>query len=719
MDGQYDEFGNFIGKIEESEASSSSSSEVSSTEETLSSDEDGDEKMEDAEGPMSTAVVLHEDKKYYPDAEEVYGDETQIIVGEEDAQPIEVPIIAPTVEKKFNVDSRKSKKNTRESDYLHSMSQKQQFVRNITVAGYIGHGKTSFFDYLLGETNGFTDTRLDEQQRKMSIKPTPVSSLMEDSRGKNYLFNMIDTPGHIDFIDEVTASLRISDGLVLCVDVIEGLRTTTKKIITHALRECIPMVLVLNKIDRLILELHIPPHDAFKKMQHVIGDINSYIQSCGIHPNYCKVTNQESPRLSPELGNVCFASAKYGWSFTLKSFARIYKDFYGGGLDSDRFAARLWGDIYFNPETRTFNRKPETNEEGEQDKLSFVSFILEPLYKMKAQAIGEDPKSLTPILDELGIRLWKTELKQDAEPLMTTICSRFFDNTTGFNEMIIDMIPSPTQYMPHRAEIIFSGKTGEASTQSVCDSSPEGELIVHVTKLLHRSDGSGFDAFGRVYSGTLKHNSQVKILGESYTTDDPEDMSLAETGKLWICQGRSLHEVSTAPAGSHVLIEGVDDKIVKTATICSPRNDDIHVFKSLSFPTKSVVKVAVEPLLPSELPKMIDGLRKVNKTFPNSITRVEESGEHIIMGTGEMHLDCMLHDLRKMYSDIEVKVSDPVTIFTETVIETSSLKCNAESPNKKNKITMIAEPLEDDLAKDIVAEGLCFIFIYSFGRLFA
>jgi len=116
------------------------------------------------------------------------------------------------------------------------------------------------------------------------------------------------------------------------------------------------------------------------------------------------------------------------------------------------------------------------------------------------------------------------------------------------------------------------------------------------------------------------------------------------------------------------------------------------------------MKVAIEPINPSELPKMLDGLRKINKSYPLAITKVEESGEHIILGTGEMYLDCVLHDLRKMYSEIEIKVADPVVRFCETVIETSSLKCFAETPNKKNKLTMIAEPLEQGIAEDIEKE---------------
>lgn len=143
-------------------------------------------------------------------------------------------------------------------------------------------------------------------------------------------------------------------------------------------------------------------------------------------------------------------------------------------------------------------------------------------------------------------------------------------------------------------------------------------------------------------------------------------------------------ELNRVPAGNWVLIEGVDQSIVKTSTIVdnsglvrSRRSnviniDDVtirfftlirllfnivlclqvQIFRPLKFNTTSVIKIAVEPVNPSELPKMLDGLRKVNKSYPLLNTKVEESGEHIILGTGELYLDCVMHDLRRMYSEI-------------------------------------------------------------------
>lgn len=85
---------------------------------------------------------------------------------------------------------------------------------------------------------------------------------------------------------------------------------------------------------------------------------------------------------------------------------------------------------------------------------------------------------------------------------------------------------------------------------------------------------------------------------------------------------------------------------------------------------------------------MTEAIRKVNKSYVMLKTKVEESGEHVLIGNGEMHLDCVLHDIRLLYSDIEVRISDPCVTFSETVIETSGIPCHADTPNKKNRVNI-------------------------------
>jgi len=149
---------------------------------------------------------------------------------------------------------------------------------------------------------------------------------------------------------------------------------------------------------------------------------------------------------------------------------------------------------------------------------------------------------------------------------------------------------------------------------------------------------------------------------------------------------RSRYFIPTeeVPAGNLVLIGGVEASISKTATIASASfDDDLYIFRPIKHITESVLKVAIEPIAPSELPKMLSGLRSINKSYPLVSTKVEESGEHVLIGTGELYLDCVMHDLRKLFSEIEIKVSDPVVKFCETILETSALKCYADTPNKR------------------------------------
>lgn len=309
------------------------------------------------------------------------------------------------------------------------------------------------------------------------------------------------------------------------------------------------------------------------------------------------------------------------------------------------------------------------------------------------------------MLDELGIRLTSEEMKMNIRPLLRLVCTRFLGDMSGFVDMCVTHIPNPKSNALSKVSHIYTGAVESLLAKDMVDCNPDGRLMIHSTKMYPTDDCTLFVVLGRVMSGTLNAGDKVRVLGEAYTRQDEEDSRVMTVGRLWVSEARYNIELSMVPAGNWVLIEGIDRAIVKTSTITDlVDSDDLHIFRPLKFNTQSVIKIAVEPVNPSELPKMLDGLRKVNKSYPLLTTKVEESGEHVIMGTGELYLDCAMHDLRRMYSEIDIKVADPVVAFAETVVETSSLKCFAETPNKKNKLTMIAEPLERGLAEDIESE---------------
>jgi len=699
----YDEFGNYIGPELDSDDDDEEEEEDQDEDEDYDREDEDDMDQDAMESGGDMQVVLHEDKKYYPTPEEIYGPEVETIVQEEDTQPLTEPIIAPVKNKKFSMVEQNLPTTSYNMEFLADLMDTPSLIRNVTLCGHLHHGKTSFVDCLMEQTHPeiigdydsdmrYTDTLFTEQERGVSIKSTPVTLLLPDTKGKSFLINMMDTPGHVNFSDETTAAFRLSDGVAIFIDAAEGLMLNTERLIKHAMQERLAVTIVINKIDRLILELKLPPADAYYKLRSIVDEVNSIIS--------LYAEDDPNQMVSPLLGNVCFASSYYRFCFTLKSFAKIYADTYEG-INEKEFARRLWGDIYFNSKTRKFSKKPATSSSPR----SFIEFILEPLYKIFSQIVGDVDETLERVCDELGIRLSKEEQKLNIRPLLRLVCRRFFGDFTGFVDMCVEHISSPLDHAKRKVEHIYTGPSDSDLAEEMMQCESEGPLMVHTTKLFPTEDGTSFHVFGRVMSGTLYANQEVRILGENYTLQDEEDSRLGQVGRLWIAEARYKIEVSRVSCGNWILIEGVDQAVVKTSTIVDVQgHEEIYIFRPLKFNTASVIKIAVEPVNPSELPKMLDGLRKVNKSYPLLSTKVEESGEHVVLGTGELYLDCVMHDLRKMYSEIDIKVADPVVSFCETVVETSSLKCFAETPNKKNKLTMIAEPLEKGLAEDIENE---------------
>jgi 116 kDa U5 small nuclear ribonucleoprotein component len=716
MDDLYDEFGNFIGEAvssDEAEQEGDAGPSYVYDEDSEPGDEPNDQALMeiDEDGP-SNAVILHEDKQYYPTAQQIYGPDVETMVQEEDAQPLTQPIIAPVTQKKFQVQETDLPPVFYSREFMTDLLSFPDQIRNIAFTGHLHHGKTALMDMLVLQTHDlqerlekkigrrrdeqlrYTDTHFLERERGLSIKCAPMSLVLQGTRGKSHLFNILDTPGHVNFVDEVAASLRLVDGVVLVVDVVEGVQINTEQIIKHAVLEDLPLTLVINKMDRLILELKLPPTDAYFKLKHVVEEVNTVIENT--------LPGQgEKRRLSPEKGNVAFACTEMGWCFTLQSFAKMYADTYPK-VDAPEFGRRLWGDIFYNPKSRKFTRKGME----ERSKRTFVNFVLEPIYKLYSHTISESPEDLKDTLATLGISLKPSQYKTDARVLLKLVCEQFFGPADGFVDMIVEHVPSPVEGARKKLENYYTGplNTKVATAMSQCDQ--DGPLVIQITKLFNTADASRFHAFGRIMSGTARANQQVRVLGEGYTLDDEEDMTAATIGDTWIACSRYNIPTSGVPAGNWVLLSGVDNSVVKTATVVPlkmPDDEDAYIFKPVAHFTQSVFKVAVEPINPSELPKMLDGLRKINKSYPLITTKVEESGEHVVLGTGELYIDCVLHDLRRLYAEMELKVSDPVTRFSETVVETSAIMCYAITPNKKNKVTMIAEPLEPGIAEDIEA----------------
>lgn len=718
----YDSFGNYIGPELDSDDSDADgipdASELRGQGTFPGQGENGaDVSMEDAD--PSSAIVLADDKQIYPKASEVFGPGTEALVEEEDTQRLSEPLVAPKRNRVTVLQESDDSRPRPNYDYEYFASailSNSSLCRNVAIIGNLHHGKTTFCDMLFrcshempwdertDEPLRYMDSRLDEQKLQMSVKTNVATLLLPSLSGKSYGITVLDTPGHPNFVDEAVAALNLADGAVVFVDVAEGVGLGTELLLRKAVLMRLDIVLVVSKLDRLILELRMPPADAYHKIRHTIDSINDIIVPLGARV------------LSPARGNVAFSAAEEQVCFTLPQFAGTYIDTHGGHLGASELAKRLWGDAYFQEDTRTFVKKRPSS----LAKRTFVEFVLEPLYKLHTSVVSDEVDVLTEKLARNNINLSERASKADVRGLLRTVLGSSFGlgSTEGFVDMLTTFVDPP--HMAATRQVTAMGVAPREqllpcdrdwiSFASLCLGDRESPMIGYVGKLVQKDtdndDGNevGFRSVFRILSGQLRIGDRVRVLGDDYHVEqNDEEQASAIVDAIALSCGRFGVDVKQAIAGQIVLVDGIDETIFKSATVVAADNqicNDAGILRPLpDFLTPGVVKIAVEPIRPSELPKMIAGLRMCLKSYPGLSSKVEESGEHILLGAGELYMDCVMRDLRETFAEIEIKVSDPVVPFAETVTDMSALQCNADTPNKQNKLTMMAEPLEEDVAK--------------------
>jgi elongation factor 2 len=228
--------------------------------------------------------------------------------------------------------------------------------------------------------------------------------------------------------------------------------------------------------------------------------------------------------------------------------------------------------------------------------------------------------------------------------------------------------------------------------------------MVFISKMIPTNDKGRFYAFGRVFSGTVATGQKVRIMGPNYTPGSKTDLHIKNVQRCVLMMGGKVEAVPDVPCGNTCGLVGIDQYLLKQGTISD--HDDAHNIRVMKYSVSPVVRVAVEPKHASDLPKLVEGLKKLSKSDPLVLCYTEESGEHIIAGCGELHIEICLNDLQNEYAKCEIKKSDPVVTFKETVSTESSQVCLAKSPNKHNRIFLTAEPLGDDLTNAIEADKI-------------
>merc|ERR1719180_345709 len=266
-------------------------------------------------------------------------------------------------------------------------------------------------------------------------------------------------------------------------------------------------------------------------------------------------------------------------------------------------------------------------------------------------------------------------------------------------QMIVIHLPSPVTAQKYRAEMLYEGPPDDEAALGIKNCDPEGPLMMYVSKMVPSSDKGRFYAFGRVYSGKVATGMKARIMGPNYVPGKKDDLYNKNIQRTILMMGRYTEPIEDVPCGNICGLVGVDQFLVKTGTITTFENS--HNMKQMKFSVSPVVRVAVEPKDPQHLPKLVEGLKRLAKSDPMVLTLTEESGEHIVAGAGELHLEICLKDLEEDHACIPLKKSDPVVSYRETVRSASSQTCLSKSPNKHNRLFMTAVNMPDGLPEDI------------------
>jgi len=582
-------------------------------------------------------------------------------------------------------------------------------IRNMSVIAHVDHGKSTLTDSLVAaagiialEDAGnvrLTDTRADEKERGITIKSTGISlyfqmppeyGIPEKSDGREFLINLIDSPGHVDFSSEVTAALRVTDGGLVVVDVVEGVCVQTETVLRQALGERIVPVLTINKLDRGFLELQLEPEAMFQNFVRVIENANVIISTY-------RDELMGEVSVYPEKGTVAFSAGLQGWAFTLSKFARTYAKKFG--VDEKKMIERLWGDNFFDAEGKKWTSN-NSSSTGKPLSRAFCKFILEPISQIFKAAMSDDWPKLDKFLKSLEIVLNTEERNLTGKKLLKNIMQKWLPADEALMEMMIKHLPSPAVAQRYRVENLYTGPMDDPTANSMRNCDAKGPLVMYISKMVPTSDRGRFYAFGRVFSGTIAQGQKIRILGSNYTHGSKEDLSVKNVQRIVIMMGRKTEPVESVPCGNTCALVGIDQFVTKTATLTT--DEESHPIITMKFSVSPVVRVAVEPKNPADLPKLVEGLKRLSKSDPLVQCTIEESGEHIVAGAGELHLEICLKDLQEDFmGGAELKFSDPVVSFRETVFAESNQVCLSKSPNKHNRLYVTARPLEEGLAEAI------------------
>ncbi len=483
-------------------------------------------------------------------------------------------------------------------------------IRNIAIIAHIDHGKSTLTDNLvatagliskdLAGDQVFMDSYILEQERGITINASNVS-VPYALGDEKYLINIIDTPGHVDFTGDVIRAMRAVDGAVLVIDSVEGVMPQTETVLRQALKERVRPVLFINKVDRLITEMHVTPEDMQKKFVKVVMDVNNLIS------RYAVDELKQKWQVSIKDGSVCFGSGYHNWAMSVPAMAKYNLKF---------------ADII------------DYCEKEQQKELS----------------------DKIPISDV-------------------------------FLEMVINHLPNPKTAQGYRIPVIWKGDldSPEGKAMQNCEMGNENVAMMVVDVVLDKHAGD--IASGRIYAGSIKKGMDIKILGTERE---------GKVQQVGIYLGPERVILDEVEAGNIVCVIGMKE-IYTGQTLA---NREMEPFEDFLSDVEPVMTVSIEAKNSKDLPKLIDVIHNITKEDPNIRAELnQETGEHLISGMGELHLEITQYKVEKD-NNIPITVSPPIVVYYETIQKDSPV-IEGKTPNKHNKFKIQIQPIEEEMLEKL------------------
>ena len=571
-------------------------------------------------------------------------------------------------------------------------------IRNISIIAHVDHGKSTLTDSLVAKAGIIskksagdkreTDTRVDEQERGITIKSTGVSMVFNNGDEK-CLINLIDSPGHVDFSSEVTAALRVTDGAIVVVDCIEGVCVQTETVLRQAVAEKVKPVLFMNKLDRVFLELKLDLTEVYRRLKNTIEDVNVILGSY-------EDKDLGDIQVDPTKGTVAFGSGYHQWAFTLGYFAKMYAPVFK--KTEEDVMKYLWGSYNYDNKENKWTKKENSNTVP-----GFVKLVLEPIRDMIDSIMNGKVKKYKKMIKKLGIKIASADYELMEKKLVKVVMQAWLPASDILMKMTVDHLPSPVDAQKYRCKYLYTGPEdmSDPSFKGIHDCDKDGPLVMYVSKMIPIKAGSGrFYAFGRVLSGTVQSGVKVTVMGANYEYGSKKDKFTVTAQRVVTMMGSKADSLNNIPCGNTCALVGVDGVLVKTGTITS--EDKAYPIKDMKYTVSPVVRRAVTCKKPSNLPKLVEGLKRLSKSDPLvQITMDSDTGENIVAGAGELHLEICMNDLKDFMNGAELVIKEPIVSYRETI--TSSLEDTvlSKSPNNHNRLFVKASPIPSELQNDI------------------